>query len=69
MVAIGEESGKLDELLLKTSEYYDQQVDYAMKNLTTLIEPILIFALGFMVLFVALGVFLPMWNMVQIVNH
>ncbi len=69
MVAIGEESGKLDELLLKASEHYDQQVDYAMKNLTTLIEPILIFALGFMVLFVALGVFLPMWNMVQIVNH
>ena len=69
MVSIGEESGKLDELLLNTSEHYDQQVDYTMKNLTTLIEPILIFVLGMMVLFVALGVFLPMWNMVQIVRQ
>ncbi len=69
MVSIGEESGKLDELLLSASEHYDQQVDYTMKNLTTMIEPLLIFVLGFMVLFVALGVFLPMWNIVQIVNQ
>ena len=69
MVSIGEESGKLDELLLNTSEHYDQQVDYTMKNLTTLIEPILIFVLGIMVLFVALGVFLPMWDMVKIVRQ
>lgn len=69
MVSIGEESGKLDELLLSASEHYDQQIEYAMKNLTTMIEPLLIFVLGFMVLFVALGVFLPMWNMVQIVKQ
>lgn len=68
MVSIGEETGKLDELLINASEHYDQQVNYAMKNLTTMIEPILIFALGIMVLFVALGIFLPMWNMVQIVK-
>jgi len=69
MVAIGEETGKLDELLANASEHYDQQVDYTMKNLTTMIEPILIFALGIMVLFVALGIFLPMWNMVQIAKR
>jgi type II secretory pathway component PulF len=69
MVSIGEESGKLDELLLNASEHYDQQVDYAMKNLTTMIEPVLILCLGIMVLFVALGIFLPMWNMIQIVRQ
>ena len=66
MVSIGEETGKLDELLMNASEHYDAQVEYAMKNLTTMIEPLLILVLGIMVLFVALGVFLPMWNMVQI---
>jgi MSHA biogenesis protein MshG len=66
MVSIGEETGKLDELLLHVSEHYDSQVNYAMKNLTTMIEPILIFALASMVLVVALGIFLPMWNMIQI---
>jgi type II secretory pathway component PulF len=66
MVSIGEESGKLDELLVNVSEHYDQQVDYAMKNLATMIEPLLIFALGIMVLFVGLGVFLPMWNMIYL---
>jgi len=69
MVAIGEETGKLDELLANASEHYDQQVDYTMRNLTTMIEPILIFALGIMVLFVALGIFLPMWNQVQIAKR
>ncbi|NQT94993.1 MAG: type II secretion system F family protein [Candidatus Omnitrophica bacterium] len=69
MVSIGEETGKLDELLVNVSEHYDQQVDYAMKNLTTLIEPILIVVLGMMVLFVALGIFLPMWNIIQIAKQ
>jgi len=69
MVSIGEETGKLDELLNETAEHYDQQVNYAMKNLTTMIEPILIFVLGIMVLFVALAIFLPMWNMVQIISR
>lgn len=66
MVAIGEETGKLDELLVKVSEHYDQQTDYTIKNLTALIEPLLIFALGMVVLFVALGMFLPLWNLISI---
>jgi len=63
MVALGEESGQLDELLLRVSEYYDQQSDYVIKNMTTLIEPILIFGLGIIVLFMALAIFLPMWRL------
>jgi len=66
MVAVGEETGKLDELLIHVSNYYDEQVDYTINNLTSLIEPILIFLLGLAVLFMALGIFLPMWNLMSI---
>lgn len=66
MVAIGEETGKLDELLLKVSEYYDQQTDYAVKSLTALIEPALIFILGIILLFIALGLFLPLWSLIRL---
>ncbi len=63
MIAIGEETGRLDELLLRVSEYYDQQTDYMIKNLSTMIEPIFIVILASGVLLLALSVFLPMWNM------
>jgi len=66
MVKIGEETGKINELLLKVSDYYDSQVDYAVRNLTVLIEPVLIFALGMMVLTMALAIFMPMWNLLTI---
>ncbi|MFH1202133.1 MAG: type II secretion system F family protein [Candidatus Omnitrophota bacterium] len=66
MVSTGEESGAIDTLLLKVSEHYDLEVGYAIKNLTTMIEPILILALGSIVLVLALAVFLPMWNMASV---
>jgi MSHA biogenesis protein MshG len=66
MVRVGEETGKIDELLLKVSEYYDMQVEYTVSNLTVLIEPMLIVMLGGMVMVLALGMFLPMWNMIQL---
>ncbi|MFA4992485.1 MAG: type II secretion system F family protein [Candidatus Omnitrophota bacterium] len=66
MVSVGEETGKLDDLLIHVSDYYDEQVDYTINNLTSLIEPILIFVLGLGVLFMALGIFLPMWNLMSI---
>jgi len=66
MVAIGERSGKLSEMLNKVSVYFDRETAYAIANLTTLIEPILIFCMGLLVLFLALGVFLPMWSMMQL---
>ena len=69
MVAIGEETGKIDELLMKVADYYDQQSDFMIKNLTTLIEPIFIVALGAMVLIMALGIFLPMWNLASLFRH
>lgn len=63
MVAVGEESGRVVETLRRVSAYYDRQVDQAIKNLTVVIEPVLLLVLGAIVLFVALAVFLPMWNL------
>ena len=66
MVKIGEETGKIDDLLLKVADYYDSQVDYTVRNLTVLIEPILIFIIGILVLILALAIFLPMWNLISL---
>ncbi len=66
MVKIGEETGKIDDLLLKVADYYDSQVDYTVRNLTVLIEPILIFIIGILVLILALAIFLPMWNLMSL---
>jgi len=66
MVATGEETGKIDELLVHVSDYYDSEIDYTLNNLIALIEPILILILGISVLFMALGIFLPLWNMIRL---
>lgn len=63
MVMVGEETGSLDKLLEEAGDYYDREVDYDLKNLTTWIEPILISGVAAMVLVLALGIFLPMWDM------
>ncbi|MDD5496073.1 MAG: type II secretion system F family protein [Candidatus Omnitrophica bacterium] len=69
MVAVGEDTGKADELLMNVSQYYDEQADYTITNLTTLIEPFLIVFLGVMVLTMALAIFLPMWNLIGLFKH
>jgi len=63
MIAVGEETGELSELLGEVAEHYRRDVDYQLKNLSAIIEPALIVAVGGVVLVLALGVFLPMWNM------
>lgn len=63
MVAVGEESGALDEMMDEIGEMYQRDVEYELKTLGAQIEPILIVALGVMVLILALGVFLPMWDL------
>jgi len=66
MVSIGEASGTLDEMLMRVSEYYDLEVDNAIKKLSTYIEPILTVIMAVVVLFLALAVFLPWWNMASL---
>ncbi|TDI82719.1 MAG: type II secretion system F family protein [Caldithrix sp.] len=63
MIAIGEQSGSLDTMLLNVSKHYDTEVEYAVKNLTSMIEPILTVGVGVIVLFLALAIFLPMWDL------
>ena len=66
MISIGESSGTLDEMLTRVTDYYDIEVDNAMKKLPTYIEPALTLVLGGVVLLLALAVFLPWWNMASL---
>jgi type II secretory pathway component PulF len=66
MISVGEETGQIDTMLNKVSDYYDMDVEYSLRNLSTMIEPILLLFVGGMVLFLALGIFLPMWNMMSL---
>lgn len=65
MIAVGEESGALDQLVEDVADMYQNDVQYELKNLSSQLEPILIVMLGVMVLVLALGVFLPMWDLSQ----
>lgn len=64
MISLGEDTGALPELLGESADYYKREVDYDLENLSAALEPILIIAVGAVVLILALGVFLPMWDMV-----
>lgn len=68
MVAIGEESGNLEETLREISEHYDVELEYAMKKLTDAIGPILTVGLAAVVGFFALAIFLPMWDLIGVVQ-
>jgi MSHA biogenesis protein MshG len=63
MVAVGEETGALDDLMSEIADMYQREVEYDLKNLAAQIEPVLIVVLGVMVLILALGVFLPIWDL------
>lgn len=63
MIGVGEETGAVDELLDEIAQLYDNEVQYELKALAQKIEPILIVFLGVMVLVLALGVFLPLWDL------
>ena len=63
MIAVGEETGAVDDLMEEIADMYQREVEYELKTLSSQIEPILIIALGIMVLILALGVFLPIWDL------
>lgn len=69
MILVGEETGELTRLLEEVSGFYQREVDFRLRNLSAMLEPILIVAVGGMVLILALGVFLPMWNMIGKIGH
>ena len=65
MISVGEESGKVDVLLKEMAEFYEREVDFDLKSLSDRIEPILIVIMAGMVAVLALGIFLPMWDMLS----
>jgi len=65
MVLTGEETGALDDMLVEITSYYEREIDYTVSRMSSYIEPILTAGLGLMVLFIALAIFLPWWNMME----
>jgi len=63
MISVGEETGELDSLLFEIADMYERETDYSIKGLSAAIEPILLAVIGVLVLLLALGVFLPLWNL------
>lgn len=63
MMAVGEETGSVDQLLDEVADFYEQEVDYDLKQLADSIEPLLLAFLGVLILILALGVFLPIWEL------
>jgi MSHA biogenesis protein MshG len=68
MLAVGEETGSVDSMLLEVGDFYEREIEYDISRLSSAIEPILIIVIGAMVLVLALGVFLPMWNMATVMR-
>ena len=66
MLSVGEETGAVDQMMEEVSDFYEREVDYELQNLSSAIEPILIIAVGILVLILALGIFLPMWDMTSL---
>lgn len=65
MISVGEDTGRIDSLLREVAEYYERETDYDLKTLTARIEPLMIGVVALMVLVLALGIFTPMWDMMQ----
>jgi len=63
MISVGEDTGAVDDMLDEVANFYEREVDYDTKQLSSAIEPIMIVVIGVMVLILALGVFLPMWDL------
>jgi len=68
MIGIGEESGQVDSMMAKVADYYEVETGYKIKNLAALIEPILLLFMGCIVGLLALAIFMPMWEMMNVMK-
>jgi MSHA biogenesis protein MshG len=66
MIAVGEDSGCLDKMLGEVTHYYAEEIDYDLRRVNDLLQPILLVFIGAMVLLLALGVYLPMWDLIKV---
>jgi type II secretory pathway component PulF len=69
MISVGESTGALDTMLMEVSGFFMGEADRKIKNLSSLIEPIMLLVLGGIVLFIALAIFLPMWDMTKLAKQ
>lgn len=69
MISVGEDTGAIDDLMEEVGSYYEREVDYQVKNLSASLEPILTGAVGVLVFILALGIFLPMWDLAQVARR
>ena len=65
MISIGEETGELDQMLMKVADFYEDEVEQSVKALTSIIEPIMIVVLGGMVGTILLAMYLPMFKVFE----
>ena len=68
MIRIGEESGSLDNMLYKTADFYDEEVETSMQKLTSMIEPLMIVVMGLLIGFIVIAMYLPMFDMMKTVQ-
>ena len=69
MIAVGEQTGRLDEMLVKVADFYEEQVDAAIAGLTSALEPVIISVLGIVVGSIVLAIFLPIFKLTQVLGH
>ena len=69
MFTVGEEAGNLEEMMVFIADFYEEEVDYDVKTLSDRIEPLIYVAMGAMVLVLALGIFVPMWDISQLAHR
>ena len=67
MIRIGEESGSLDDMLYKTADFYDEEVETSLQKLTSMIEPIMIVVMGLVIGLIVIAMYLPMFDMMKTV--
>ena len=63
MVSVGEETGKLDKVLMKVSVYFENESEHTIKNLTTALEPLIMIVLGIGVAFLVIAIVMPLYNL------
>ena len=69
MMSVGEETGQLDTMLNKVSDYYEEQINEALNSLTAMLEPVIILFLGSVIGFIVLAMFLPIFKLTQTIAH
>jgi type IV pilus assembly protein PilC len=69
MVKIGEETGELEQMLSKVADFYEDEVDSTIQSLTSIIEPLMMIGVGFMVGIIIIAMYLPMFRMMQLIGN